>query len=138
MTAYAILFTLSAIGISESAYLIRKRLAAEAPVCPIGGDCAAVLTSKYNKIFGIVHNDVVGLVSYAVIAISSAFLVNDVQPVIWWSRIVQVLVATGSAFSLLLLYLQWRVIKAWCFWCVISAFTLFGMLAVILTQNLLT
>lgn len=138
MTPHSILFTLAAIGISETAYLIKKRRLAQAPVCPIGEDCTAVLSSKYNTIFGVVHNDVAGLVSYIVIALAAAFLVNGVEPVVWWNYIVQILVVGGSVFSLLLLYLQWRVIKAWCFWCVMSAFTLFGMLAVILTQDLLS
>ncbi len=138
MTPHYILFTLAAIGIAETAYLIRKRRAAQAPVCPIGEDCTVVLTSKYSKIFGFVHNDVVGLVSYIAIAISAAFLVNGVEPIAWWDWILRVLVGAGSAFSAFLLYLQWRVIRAWCFWCVMSALTLFGMLAVVLTQNLLT
>ncbi|MBI2039229.1 MAG: vitamin K epoxide reductase family protein [Candidatus Niyogibacteria bacterium] len=137
MTPHSILFTLSAIGISEAAYLIRMRRAAQAPVCPIGENCTTVLSSKYNRIFGVVHNDVAGLVSYILIALAAAFLVNGVEPVIWWSRMVQVLVASGAVFSFLLLYLQWRVIRAWCFWCIMSAITLFGMLAVILTQSLI-
>lgn len=51
MTAFALLFTLSAIGISETVYLIRKRIASERPVCLIGEDCTLVLASKYNKLF---------------------------------------------------------------------------------------
>ncbi|MEK7081962.1 MAG: vitamin K epoxide reductase family protein [Patescibacteria group bacterium] len=56
MTALALLFTLSAVGISETVYLIRKRLAAEKPICPIGENCALVLTSRWSKIFIILAN----------------------------------------------------------------------------------
>lgn len=138
MTPHSILFTLAAIGIAETAYLIRKRRAAQAPVCPIGEDCTVVLTSRYGKMLGLISNDLLGFIFYVGIAVIAAFLVNGVGPVIWWDRIARVSIAAGSAFSLFLIYIQWRVLKAWCFWCVMSAFTLFGMLAVILTQNLLT
>ena len=137
MTPHSILFTLSAIGIAETAYLIKKRRLSQAPVCPIGEDCAVVLSSKYNSIFGLIHNDIAGLGAYIVIAVIAAMLVNGVGPLVALEQTLRVLVAGGAAFSLVLLYLQWRVIRAWCFWCVMSAFTLFGMLAVILTQSLI-
>ena len=65
-------FALSIIGVSETAYLIRKRMLAEAPVCPIGGGCEMVLTSKYNKIF-FVPNDMLGFLSYVIMAFLIAF-----------------------------------------------------------------
>ena len=136
MTPHSILFTLAAIGISETAYLIRKRKVAQAPVCPIGADCTLVLSSKYNQMLG-VHNDVVGLFAYVIIAVAAAFLVNGAGPVAWLELALRALVAGGAAFSFFLIYIQWRVLKAWCFWCVMSAFTLFGMLAVVLTQSLI-
>ena len=74
MTSFALLFTLSSIGISEAIYLVRKRIASEKPICPIGDDCAVVLTSKYNKIL-IIDNDVLGLLFYIIASfISSVFL----------------------------------------------------------------
>ncbi len=136
MTPQSILFTLSSVGIAEAAYLIRKRRAAQAPVCPIGTDCTTVLSSKYSRLFGI-HNDILGLCSYIAIAVAAALLVDNVGPLVMWALAVQALVALGALFSMFLLYIQWRVLRAWCFWCVMSAFTLFGMLAVVLTQNLL-
>lgn len=77
MTSYALLFTLAAIGISETVYLIRKRIASEKPICPIGGGCFLVLTSKYNKIF-FIHNDVLGLLFYAIASFISGFIVIGV------------------------------------------------------------
>ena len=86
MTSYALLFTLSAIGISETVYLIRKRIASEKPICPIGDDCALVLESKYNKIF-IIPNDVLGLFFYIATSFISAFLVIGVEPLAFWDLI---------------------------------------------------
>ena len=126
MTAYALLFTLSAIGISETVYLIRKRMAAEKPVCLIGESCSLVLESKYSKLFG-VHNDILGLLFYITALFISGFLVIGVEPLMFWNFIFKLSVAVGSLLSLFLTYLQWRVIKAWCFWCLMSAVTIWLM-----------
>lgn len=131
MTSFALLFTLSAIGISETVYLIRKRIASEKPVCPIGEGCATVLTSKYSKMF-IIPNDILGLLSYIVISLIAAFLVIGVEPVFLWNFVLKILIAAASLMSILLTYLQWRVIHAWCFWCLMSAFTIWLMGTIIL------
>lgn len=126
MTSSALLFTLSAIGISETVYLIRKRIASEKPICPIGEGCAKVLTSKYSKMF-LIPNDILGLLSYIVISFITAFLVIGVEQMFLWSFALKILVAVASFMSFFLTYLQWRVIRAWCFWCLMSAFTIWLM-----------
>lgn len=131
MTAFALLFTLSALGISDTVYLIRKRIAAEKPFCPIGESCTLVLTSKYNKIF-LIPNDVLGLLFYIFICFVAAFLVIGVGPLAFWKIIFQLAVAVGSLLSLFFTYLQWRVIRAWCFWCLMSAFTVWCMGVILL------
>lgn len=136
MTPHALLFTVAAIGISEMVYLIRKRIALEKPICPLGEECTTVLNSKYNKLFGI-HNDILGFLFYVAISLITAFLVVGVQPVAWWDLLAKVLITGGVLFSLFLLFLQWRVIKAWCFWCVLSSITIFVMAIIELTSNLL-
>ena len=130
-TSAALLFTLSAIGISEAVYLIRKRIASEKPVCPIGGGCETVLTSGYSKLF-IIPNDILGLLVYIAICFTAAFLVIGIQPVFIWNFFLNILVAIASLMSLFLTYLQWRVIRAWCFWCLMSAFTIWLMGGILL------
>ena len=136
MTSFALLFTLSSIGISEAVYLIRKRIASEKPVCPIGGDCAAVLSSKYNKIF-IIHNDILGLLIYIVISFIAAFLVIEIPPMPLWSLVIKILIGSASAMSFVFTYLQWQVIRAWCFWCLMSACTIWLMGIIILVSALI-
>ena len=133
MTSLALLFTISSIGISEAIFLVRKRIASEAPVCPIGGDCETVLTSKYNSIF-FIHNDILGLLTYIIISIIAAFLVIGVPPIPLWSLIIKILVGIASIMSFVFTYLQWRVIRAWCFWCLMSASTIWIMAIIILTS----
>lgn len=136
MTAHALLFTIASIGIAEVVYLIGTRKAHEHPVCPIGGGCTIVLESKYNRLFGI-HNDILGLMFYVSMSILMAFLVLRLEPMAWWEGLVQLLVVGAVLMSLLFLYLQWRVIKAWCFWCIMSAATTFLMGIIILTAKLI-
>lgn len=132
LTSYALLFTIAAIGISETSYLISKRNAKERPICVIGERCNEVLSSKYSAIFG-VPNDVLGLLFYISLTLVTAFLVIGLRPMELWDIIGKLLIAGGVAMSLGLLFLQWKVIRAWCFWCVMSAITTFLMAAIVLT-----
>lgn len=124
LTSNALLFTIAAIGISEAAYLIRKRIAAENPVCPIGENCATVLNSKYNRLFFGIHNDIAGLIFYLLFAFIAGIIVIGTPYSIVLITAAQILLAGATAMSIALTYLQWRVIKAWCFWCVMSAVTI--------------
>lgn len=134
MTAIALIFTLSAIGISETVYLIRKREAHQSPVCPIGEGCEVVLTSKYSKTF-FISNDVLGLMAYIAISIISAFVVLEIKEVLPWKELLNILVLVASLASIYFVYLQWKVIKAWCFWCLMSAFTIWLMGFILLVSN---
>ncbi|MCC6643373.1 hypothetical protein IT411_01370 [Candidatus Peregrinibacteria bacterium] len=131
-TIYALLFTLAAFGISETTYLIRKRKASEHPVCIIGKGCTKVLDSKYNKLFGLVHNDIMGLLFYLSVSVISAFFVLEIQPLEIWGIILKLMVGIGILLSSYFFYLQWKVIKAWCFWCLASAGTVLTMAIIIL------
>ena len=134
MTAFALLFTLSAIGISETVYLIRTRIAAQKPVCPIGEGCATVLTSKYSELF-IVPNDILGLFVYIVISVIAAFLVIGVEPLVFWGITLKILVSIASLLSFFFTYLQWHTIRAWCFWCLMSACTIWLMGVIIIVSS---
>ncbi len=131
MTPLALLFTLSAIGISETVYLIKTRLASKVTVCPIGEGCETVLHSKYSK-FWFIPNDVLGLLAYIAITIIAAFLVTGMAPINFWILILKILIALASLASIFFTYLQWRVIHAWCFWCLMSACTIWLMGIIIL------
>ncbi len=131
MTSLALIFTLAAIGISETSYLIRKRITFEKPVCPLGEECLKVLTSQYSRIF-IIPNDLLGFLSYLVISFIAAFLVIGVEPVKFWTIALKILVAIASLVSVFFTYLQWKVIRAWCFWCLMSALTIWLMEIIIL------
>jgi uncharacterized membrane protein len=93
-----------------------------------------VLESRYKKTLGI-RNDVLGIVFYAVISVATAFLFIGVEPVIFWDRFARTLIFAGVFMSLYFTFLQWRVIKVWCFWCLMSAFTILLMGLIVLINN---
>ncbi|TAK03797.1 hypothetical protein EPO34_01375 [Patescibacteria group bacterium] len=135
MTAFAILFTMAAIGIAETSYLIRARKAAERPVCVLVNGCSKVLESRYNSLFG-VHNDLLGLAFYLAMSALTALLVIGAGPVPWWELGAKLLVGGGLVMSAALTFIQWRVLKAWCFWCLMSAGTVLVMALVLLPAAL--
>jgi len=137
MTALALLFTLAAIGISETAYLIGKRKAMERPICFIGEDCTKVLTSKFSHIFFFIHNDTAGFLFYIFIACVTAFLVIGVPPIAFWILIAKIAIFAGVALSCFFIFLQWKIIRAWCFWCLMSSFTIFAMALIVLINDLI-
>ena len=126
MTTQALIFTLASLGISETVYLIKSRMTKKPAVCPIGGNCQAVLTSRYRNMF-LIPNDVLGLLFYIASSIITALWVIGIPPVVWWIFTIKLIVLIGSLLSVYFTYLQYRVIKAWCFWCLISAATIWLM-----------
>lgn len=115
-----LILILDIIGVGVTVYLIRMRQAGEKPVCPIGNDCHKVLASEYNRLF-FVHNDLLGLFFYLASIVFSVMLLNHFGPENMLTLLFGCMLASGAALSVLFVYVQWRVIRAWCFWCVFSA-----------------
>lgn len=137
MTPHALLFTLAAIGIAETSYLIKIRRLGQKAICPIqASDCHIVLESKYSKTLA-VHNDLLGMLFYLVVAVVAAALVIGTPYANLLDTFVKLLILFGTFFSAYLTYLQWKVIKAWCTWCLMSALTVYLMLVIVLTTKLL-
>lgn len=134
MTVLALLFTLSAIGISETVYLIKKRIIHEQPICPIGDGCELVLTSKYSKLL-VIPNDVLGLIAYIFIATIAGLLVIGIGPISTLYLLLKILILLASLASIFFTYLQKYIIKTWCFWCLMSACTLWLMSIIILISD---
>ncbi len=126
MISFVLIFIFSLIGIAETIYLISKRTASKKVICPVRGNCEKVLSSKYNKIF-FVPNDVLGFLTYISISFISIFLMFGFQPITFWNLIIKIIIGGATIMSFFLTYIQWRIIKAWCFWCLMSAFTIWFM-----------
>ena len=122
------------LGILDSGYLVWKhRKNSHTPlVCPLDHDCSKVTESKWSRILGI-RNELLGMIFYftvGMLLLFRVFEVSSVTPFLYgvidfllyqFAPLLILLTAGGTLFSLFLLYIQVRIIKDYCFYCLISA-----------------
>jgi uncharacterized membrane protein/thiol-disulfide isomerase/thioredoxin len=117
------LFTILALaGLGVALYLAYVETQAVSAVCGPVGDCNAVQSSPYARLFGVLPIGVLGLIGYL------AIFAGWFYPRLRADRIAQFapLVVFGMAlfgviFSIYLTYLEPFVIRAVCMWCLSSA-----------------
>ena len=118
----AAMLTLSVAGLGVAIYLTYVETRAVAAACGPIGDCNAVQSSSYSKLFGVLPVGLLGAIGY--VAILAAWLwgrfssdrLSDYAPLAVHSMTV-----VGTLFSIYLTYLELFVIKAVCIWCLSSA-----------------
>jgi len=112
----------SIIGLFVAAYLTYVETQSVQAFCGPVGDCNAVQSSSYARIWGILPVGLLGGFGY--IAILAAWWIKR-QPWGWLSTYAPValfgMALFGTIFSVYLTYLELFVIKAVCIWCVTSA-----------------
>jgi len=113
------LIVLGLLGIADTINLIWKSRIKTPLVCPIGQDCNKVLESKWNKIF-FIRNDILGLLFYIGIIVGAILLLFEFNEII--KTILIFASGIGVLFSIFLVFIQAKVIKNYCFYCLISAF----------------
>jgi uncharacterized membrane protein/glutaredoxin len=109
------------IGIGVAGYLSYVETQSVSAMCGPVGDCNAVQSSRYAKLFDVLPVGVLGLLGY--LGMLAAWLARKYLPKL------EKLAATGFlgmaflavAFSLYLTYLEPFVIRAVCIWCLTSA-----------------
>lgn len=118
----AAMLVLSVIGLAVAGYLTYVETQAVAAVCGPVGDCNAVQSSPYAKLFGVLPVGLLGMMGY--VAILAAWLwghfrsdrLADYAPLA-----VHGMTVFGVLFSTYLTYLEPFVIRAVCAWCLTSA-----------------
>ena len=113
------LIVLGLLGVADAIYLIFKSREKKQLVCPIGDDCSKVLDSTWNKIF-FIKNDILGLLFYVGIIIGAILLLLEFNEKIL--TILTIGSGIGVFFSGFLVFIQAKIIKNYCFYCLISAF----------------
>ena len=128
MNTHLIIFVLALIGIADSLYLNYERRRKRTPVCIIGNGCSTVWKSPYSRTFGI-SNDVLGIIYFTTAAFVELYLFYDTaNPLMVIGE--YFLLFGGALMSTYFLYIQWRIIRAWCFWCTVSALITWAMVLV--------
>lgn len=123
MTSFAASFLALAVGgIVTSGYLVWQHYHRQRQplLCPLNNDCSKVTESRWSHLF-YVRNEVLGLLFYVGMILAALLLIFNVPLPInlsWWMRLAS---GGGTLFSLVLVYLQIKVIKDYCFYCLISA-----------------
>ena len=122
MTFWLLLILLSLCGMAETAYLILCRVQKRHPLCSSDGACRLVLDSKYNSLFGF-HNDVMGFFFYLAVFVDLLLIGTATGPVPVEFLALNALLIGGAVMSIVFTFIQWKLIKSWCLWCLMSACT---------------
>ncbi|MEK7148367.1 MAG: vitamin K epoxide reductase family protein [Patescibacteria group bacterium] len=129
MDSHLVIFILSLFGIAESLYLNYEARKHRTPVCLIGDGCSTVWKSPYSKTFGI-SNEILGIIFYATLAVVEWMLFSgDTSSTVVLGE--YLILFGGAVMACYFFYIQWRIIRAWCFWCSLSGIIV---LAMILTR----
>lgn len=117
---YYVLVFFSLIGLADAGYLAYEHYAKITPPCSIGSlfDCGTVIRSQYAVFLGL-PLAIWGVFHYTILFSSSLFyLIYKKQ---FWMYIFSFFAIVGFLGSLYFVYLQAVVLKAFCFYCLISA-----------------
>ena len=120
MTFTATFIALALGGIINSAWLAYQHYKKKPLICPFEHDCSIVTESKWSSVLG-VRNEALGVLFYVfmfgavVVALASPPLAGTI------SLLLIFLALGGAAYSAFLAYIQFFVIKDYCFYCLISA-----------------
>ena len=109
---------LSVIGLGVAAYLAYVETQAASAVCGPVGDCNAVQSSSYARVFG-VPIGLIGVAGYVAILAVWAWARRSASALP--AALLVLMTGFGVAFSIYLTYLELFVIHAVCMWCVTSA-----------------
>lgn len=111
------LIVLATLGIFDSGYLIKKRVKKQPLICPINGGCEKVVESKWNAIF-FVKNDILGFIYYILIFFLALYFFFISEKLLFLTKIIS---GASLLLSLVLVFVQAKIIKKYCFYCLISA-----------------
>lgn len=87
--------------------------------CLIGGDCGAVVGSKYGKTFGI-KNEKIGMAYYILLAIYLLISLFNPHIGVNFRLLIKISAIIAATFSIYLLFVQAVILKKFCSWCLIA------------------
>lgn len=118
-----LILLLSILGFLNAFYLYwqhkREVATGQKMFCLIGGDCGAVVGSKYGRTFGI-KNELIGMTYY--VLLSLYLILAFFMPDLFRNFIIFPKLATliAALFPLYLLFVQAVILRMFCSWCLIA------------------
>ena len=112
-------FVLSIMGLANASYLTWKHYQKKPLVCPLNHKCGVVTESRWSHIFG-VRNEIIGVFFFG-------SLILGLMGVLFFPAYTGVLLlliriscGLSLVFSFFLVFVQFKIIKDYCFYCLIS------------------
>jgi len=128
---YRLIAVLAVVGFAVSVYLTYLYFSkSQASFCAPGSGCDLVRDSKYSSIIGIPVS-LVGAIGYALIGVVALLPMAAAGK----RLALFALALAGFTFAAYLTYREAFTIQAWCPYCIVSAVTITGILAVVLLQK---
>jgi uncharacterized membrane protein len=118
---------LGLVGLADATYLTAKKLTNGPIPCLVGGGCDTVTNSQYAT-FGPIPISAFGVAYYLAIVVLSLVVLDNRQAA--WLRRLSLLTWIGFLFSLYLVAIMAIVLKAYCFYCLVSAGASMGLFLV--------
>lgn len=110
------------VGLFIATHIYQSKRGKRSLMCPRNNDCTKVVTSRYSATFGI-PIETLGVGYYVLVAgFFAAVLAFPILDTEVLQRAVVISVFVGVLFSFYLLYVQAFRLRAWCIWCITSAF----------------
>lgn len=128
-----LIIILAILGIFDTSYLTAKHYLDQAVYCPVGKSCETVLNSAYSTFYGIPIALFGALFYFAILIFALIFFQTNKK---FFLKIIFTISAPALLFSIWLVYLQLFIIKAICFYCVLSAINVLIIFSVSLYMNL--
>ena len=131
--ANRIIFVFSLAGLMISSFLFYEYNLQSPIICPVGTGCDTVRASPYSYFLGI-SIPILGILFYLVMTILSVIHAQTTNNLLFRLKLLVSLIGVG--FGVYLTSLEIFVIKAICFWCVLSfIISLVILLSVILSHE---
>jgi uncharacterized membrane protein len=131
MTPTLLILILALVGIVVSFEIYHSKNHGEELVCPLDSNCNTVVHSKYSEFLG-ARVEALGMLYYAFIFCAyGSLLLSPFSFIPAIMLLIKIVPLVGLLFSIYLIVVQIFILKEWCFWCTLSAFTTIGICLII-------
>ncbi len=107
-------------GLFNALYLTYKHYQKKPLLCPLDHKCEVVTESKWSELLG-VRNEVLGVVFFGSLLLGMMGVLFSPLYVNMLILFIRISCAASLLFSLFLVFVQFRIIKDYCFYCLLSA-----------------